>query len=91
MVDVRLSEDASRFEAHSGETVVGRILLKPRGDVIELDHTTVEPGFEGQGIAGQLVRAASDHVRSVGSRLVARCSYAETWLERHPEYDDIRA
>lgn len=91
MVDVRLSDDASRFEAYSGRTVVGHILLKLRGDVIELDHTTVEPGFEGQGIAGQLVRAAADRARDLGARLATRCSYAESWLERHPEYDDIRA
>jgi predicted GNAT family acetyltransferase len=91
MVDVRLSEDASRFEAHTEGLVAGHILLRPRGGVIELDHTTVETGFEGRGIAGQLVRAAADHVRASGARLAAACSYAEAWLDKHPEYDDIRA
>lgn len=90
MVDVRLSEDASRFEAVVDGVVAGHIEMRTRGDVVELKHTTVSAGFEGRGIASQLVHAAADHARASGSRLAPTCSYAVSWLDRHSEYDDIR-
>lgn len=91
MVDVTLNGDASRFEALVDGSVAGHIEMRARGDVVELSHTTVGEAYAGRGIAGQLVRTAADHVRASGSRLASTCSYAESWLDRHPEYDDIRA
>ncbi len=91
MVDVRQTEDASRFEAVVDGVVAGQIELRTRGDVVELIHTSVGSGYEGRGIASQLVRVASDHVRASGLRIAPVCSYATAWLDRHPDYDDIRA
>jgi predicted GNAT family acetyltransferase len=53
------------------------------------DHTEVPPELRGQGIAGQLARAAFDHARKHGWRVVPACSYIEVFLKRHPEYADL--
>lgn len=48
-------------------------------------HTFTDDSLRGQGIAGELVRAAVDTIHKNGNRVAATCSYAQTWLERHPE------
>ena len=61
------------------------------GGAMIITHTIVPAAIGGRGIAGQLVRAALDYVRSEGLKVVPRCSYADTWMHRHPDYDALRA
>lgn len=58
---------------------------------LDLTHTLVPDAIGGRGVAGQLVRAALEFARAQGLRVRPSCSYAETWMRRHPEYDDLRA
>jgi predicted GNAT family acetyltransferase len=55
------------------------------------DHTGVPPQYRGQGIAEQLVKAAMDHARLTGGRIVPVCSYVVAQFRRHPEWADLRA
>ena len=54
-----------------------------------IDHTQVFDGFEGQGIARQLVMAAVDFARENNHTIVPVCSYAKAVLTRTDEYQDI--
>ena len=54
-------------------------------------HTGVDDALEGQGVGSALVRAAAEHAREKGLRVVPFCSFAQGWLERHPEYADLVA
>lgn len=56
-----------------------------------ITHTLVPPAIGGRGIAGLLVRAALEHARNAGLKVVPRCSYADAWMRRHPAYEDLRA
>ena len=56
-----------------------------------IDHTHVFEGFEGQGIARQLVMATVDFARQNGRTIVPVCSYARNVLTRTNEYKDILA
>lgn len=56
------------------------------GGSMVIDHTGVPARIGGRGIAGQLVRAAFDHARREGWKVRTRCSYAEAWVRRHPDY-----
>lgn len=82
-------------KAHRFNTVVdnvtGRVDYELAGDVMTLTHTIVPSAIGGRGVAGDLVRAALDHARSEGWKVVPQCSYADTWIRRHPEYKDLRA
>lgn len=53
-------------------------------------HTIVPGAIGGRGIAGKLVAAALDHARSAGLKVVPACSYAASFMDRHPEYADLR-
>lgn len=55
------------------------------GDRLELVHTEVPEELSGQGIGGQLVKAAVDRAEASGETIVARCAFSRAWLERHPD------
>ena len=87
---VILNEAQHQFEVPNDQ---GRILLKciKRGDVLDLVHTEVDQQFEGRGYASALARAALDYARANHLKVVATCPFVRKYLERHHEYDDLRA
>lgn len=54
-----------------------------------IDHTRVFDGFEGKGIARQMVLAAVDFARANNRKISPVCSYAQAFLTRTDEYKDI--
>ena len=54
-----------------------------------INHTQVFDGYEGQGIARQLVMAAVDFARKNNRTIVPVCSYAKAVLTRTDEYQDV--
>lgn len=54
--------------------------------MLNILHTVVPSPVEGRGIASALVRHAFDYALRQGLKPEATCSYARTWLARHPEY-----
>jgi uncharacterized protein len=59
--------------------------------VMTITHTGVPSEVGGRGIAGALTRAALEHARAEGWKVVPACSYAIDWMNKHPEFDDLRA
>lgn len=73
-----------RFQAVvDGETCVVDYQL--RGGVMAIVHTEVAPRLNGRGIAGALVQAALDHAQAQELKVNPVCSYAATYMRRHPE------
>lgn len=79
-----------------------RFTIRLDGHLAELDyrvwdgrltiaHTGVPQAIGGRGVAAALVRAALDHARAEGLRVVPACSYAALYVRRHPEYADLVA
>ena len=60
-------------------------------DVMVITHTIVPPAIGGRGIAGDLVGTALELARTEGLKVDPRCSYADGWMRKHPEYDALRA
>jgi len=58
--------------------------------VMTITHTLVPEEVGGRGIAASLVKAALEHARHESWKVVPVCSYAQAWMRRHPEYDDLR-
>ncbi|MFJ9591999.1 GNAT family N-acetyltransferase [Streptomyces virginiae] len=48
-------------------------------------HTVVEPGHEGRGIAGGLVRTFYQLAAAEGVPVVPLCPYAASWAAKHPD------
>ena len=60
-----------------------------RDGVMVITHTEVAPELEGQGLAGELVRAALAHAREHGLKIRPLCSYVQAYMRRHPETQDL--
>ena len=80
------------FEAWSDEVQVGELTYqRTTPERMIIDHTRVFKGFEGQGIARQLVMAAVDFARQNNRIIIPVCSYARNVLTRTNDYKDILA
>jgi predicted GNAT family acetyltransferase len=55
------------------------------------DHTEVPASLRGQGVAGQLAKAALEHAKEHDWKIVPACSYIELYIRRHPEYASLVA
>ncbi len=91
MVEIRQRENIRDgvFEAWIGETQVGEMTYLLQGENMTIDHTRVFEGYEGQGIARQLVLAAVEFARSHGRKIIPLCSYAQAFFARNEEYSDV--
>lgn len=91
MVEIRQRENIRNgvFEAWIGETQVGEMTYLLQGENMTIDHTRVFDGYEGQGIARQLVLVAVDFARVNERKIIPLCSYAQAFFARNEEYRDV--
>ena len=82
--DISDNKQASRFEL-SAEGQVAELVYRRRADRLVLVHTGVPSAFEGQGVGGRLVMAAVNRAAAEGLTVVPLCSFARSWLLRHPD------
>lgn len=62
-----------------------------RAQVVHMTHTEVPASLEGRGIAAALVSTALTWIRDEGLQLEPACSYVRSYLQRHPEWQDLVA
>ena len=82
--DIRHLPDRGRFEVVvDGRT--GELEYRIAEGVMSILHTGVAPALEGRGLAGALTRAALAHAQATGLKVRPLCSYARSYIDRHPE------
>lgn len=92
MTDVEVTDNESqqRYEARVEGELAGTAYYDAADDLIVFTHTVVEDAYEGQGVGSSLARKALDDVRAEGRRkVVARCSFIKSWIDKHPDYQDL--
>lgn len=80
--------EAGRLLAVEAGAVVGFIayfVLAEAPHALVAVHTIVEPGHEGRGIAGNLVRTFYGIAAAEGVPVVPLCPYAASWALKHPD------
>ncbi|MFI2711561.1 GNAT family N-acetyltransferase [Micromonospora sp. NPDC018662] len=80
-----------RFEILVDDALAGFTAYLPRGEVLVFTHTEVDDRYQGQGVGAALIRGTLDQVRARGGRVVPRCPFMATFIERHPDYADLVA
>ncbi len=89
-VEVTHNEAEKRYEARVDGKLAGSAYYDTADDLIVFTHTEVDDAFEGHGVGSALARAALDAVRADGRRkVVARCPFIKSWIDRHPAYQDL--
>jgi predicted GNAT family acetyltransferase len=91
-LNVTDNEHLHRYEATVDGQVAGFIRYRDRADgVRDLQHTEVDPAYEGKGVGSGLVSAALDAIRASGRTIVPSCPFVTVYLKRHEEYRDLVA
>jgi predicted GNAT family acetyltransferase len=83
---------ARRYEILTdGGDPAGFCTYTRRGDRVVFHELELAEGMEGRGLEGALVRGALEDIRARGLKVVPRCPYVLEYLERHLEFDGLRA
>jgi predicted GNAT family acetyltransferase len=93
MADLAITEnpDEHRYEIRDADGgMLGYLEYLSRDDFTVLPHTEVDRSLRGEGWGDRLARFALDDLRAKGSKVYPTCPFVERWMERHPEYEDIR-
>lgn len=81
--------DSRRFEIRSADGISAFLNYTLAGDLITIEHTYVPDCLRGKGVAAHLVRGALHEARKSRWRVVPRCSYVASFIQRHPEFADL--
>jgi len=84
------NEAAQRFELPV-DGALALLTYRRFPDRIVLLHTEVPPPFEGHGMAAKLSRSALDFARANRLQVVPLCPYVSSFIQKHPEYQDLVA
>lgn len=79
--------DSRRFEIHE-DGRVSYCEYRICDGCLDVTHTIVPIQLENRGIASALVKAAYDWALGEGLDIEGSCSFASSWLGRHPEYSN---
>lgn len=61
------------------------------GGVMTIAHTEVPPAVGGRGIAAALMQAALAYATAQGLKVSPLCSYARSYMQRHPQTRSLLA
>lgn len=87
---MKIKEENKRFALYDGETEIGEITWQETpDDVLEVDHTFVNPDYRGQQLAQKLLKAVVEKARREEKKIMPVCSFAVKEFKEKPEYDDV--
>lgn len=89
MSDITVRPAQGRFEVLVDGELAGFADHHDVDGVRVIPHTEVDPAFGGQGVGSALVRGILDATREAGLRVDPRCSFVASWIDKHPEYQDL--
>ena len=88
---VRHNAPAQRYELFVDGQCVGLLDYRPTGDALAFVHTEIEPHLRGNWLGAELVRGALDDVRERGEHVLPICPFVASFIDDHPEYEDLLA
>jgi uncharacterized protein len=86
---VQHREKGRRFTVRTGSGLAYISYERPDDQTIDLQHTVVPEADRGRGVGASLVKAAFNHARENGLRVLATCPFVKAWQEKHPQDQDV--
>lgn len=74
----------------NGETAGAMSYSKAGDDKIIIDHTEVNPQFNGKGVGKQLVLEAVKFARENNIKIMPLCPFAKSVFDKNPDLGDVR-
>ena len=88
-IEIVAAPDRDRFEILVDGALAGHSDYVRKGDLVIFTHTEIDPAYEGRGLGSKLVRGALDAVRAADDPIVPLCPFVASYVDKHPEYDDL--
>lgn len=83
-------EERNRFTLERGGQEALLQYIPRDGRILHFTRTWVPPSLRGRGIGARLVKAGLAHARREGWRVSTSCWFVDEYLDRNPEYQDLR-
>jgi predicted GNAT family acetyltransferase len=58
---------------------------------MNLYHTYTDPDLRGKGLAAKVVVAAFEYAKSNNLKIIPGCTYVQSFVSKHKEYDELLA
>jgi predicted GNAT family acetyltransferase len=84
------NEKRARYE-YEVEGKTAFIDYRRANGIVSLTHAEVPAELEGRGIGSFMVRGTLDLIRSRGEKVIPACSFVDSFIRRHPDYQDLLA
>lgn len=88
--NIKHNSDHHRFE-YVEDDIPSVLDYQLDGGIMTITHTEVPSALGGRGIAADLTQTALETARHEGWRVRPLCSYAEAYIQRHSNYQDLLA
>ncbi|MDA9913231.1 N-acetyltransferase [Candidatus Nanopelagicales bacterium] len=91
-VSVEHQAEQNMFTARLDGQDAGRLVYTPHKTRPEwvVYSTSVSPVFEGRGVGSALTLTAVEAAQAQQIKIVPTCWFVAGWLDRHPEFADVR-
>jgi hypothetical protein len=77
-----------RFElAVQGQVAFADYMCSPR--FLAITHVETPVALRGGGVAGRLMKGVLEWARESGVKVAPVCTFADAYIRRHPEYQDL--
>ena len=88
-IEVVDDREKRRFEIRVDGELAGFADYSRRGGRLIFRHTEIDDAFEGRGLGSKLAQGALDAARTAGHGVVPLCPFIASYIERHPDYQDL--
>lgn len=79
-----------RFTITVGGEAAGMTEYQKAADhLLAITHTKIEAGFEGRGLASQLISQTLDDLRRQQLSVLPFCPFVKAFIAKHPDYLDL--
>lgn len=87
--NVRDNTERRRFELETDGQIAFAVYRR-EGDALAITHTETPVSLRGKGVASALVRGLLDIARAQGLKVAPKCPFVAGYIDKHPEYGDLR-
>ena len=90
-INHRKKENKGAFVAtENGTKKAGEMTYSKAGEEkIIIDHTEVNPEFNGKGVGKQMVLAAVEYARENGIKILPLCPFAKATFDKNKDIQDV--
>ncbi len=91
-VELKEGESKGEFVAYDNGAVAGKMTYSNAGSkTFIIDHTEVNPEFNGKGVGKEMVMTAVNYARQNGKKIIPLCPFALSVFNKDTSLSDVRS